>query len=400
MNGSYLRRILFCFLLAHCWPTSAALNISWIRPAAGDVYGAGSQIIGEWQSDTGYPSPSFRLCNEQAGSSTFDGSDGEDGGCGAAVKPSVQRDANSGSYLVTLTVPQVLQECNYVLEMYVDAGSSVSPSFSLSPSPSSEAQPDGAARSPASTAYQAMPDLAQTRAPVSPAAYAVPLSIAGVIIVLAGVICVVQRRELLRERAETHEESKRFQSMFHGTGGFLRRFTIRRFTLRRPQSDSQLPSVGRAPSIPESILEEKNELADEGDRYTRVYVPHSDRRPRPATKEPFYTTTTGRNMAAHSFQTQLSPRVPHSPSHAPAASRVRTPQRLGLSTTGHDASITSHVVDRYLRPSPRSTQLRGPTPSPAQKAHVRRHAAGASWASNPPRSFKGDIYDEVARRLG
>ena len=323
----------------------------------------------------------------------------------------------------------MLQPGDYVLKITANAGTSISPVFSLSrtyafivgnqlinssllllasdtsnapSSSSSAAQPNGAARSPATTALQAMPNLSQAHSPVSPAAYAIPLSIAGVIVIFAGVVCTVQRKKLLKERAETQEEFKRFQSMFHYTGGLLRRFTVRRFTLRRPRSDPQPPPVQRVPTIPESIAEEKDhELeADESDHYTRVYVPHLDRRPRPATKQPFHITATGRTtIPAHHFKTTLSPRVPYSPSLTPDAPRTYASQRRETSISGRNAAATGGVVDHYLQPSPYPVQLQAPPPAPMQRAHVRRQAPEVLSNLNSDHGRTEDLYEEVTRRL-
>ncbi|EKM57949.1 uncharacterized protein PHACADRAFT_251870 [Phanerochaete carnosa HHB-10118-sp] len=311
--------------------------------------------------------------------------------------------------------------------MSVDADSSISPPFSLSRAyvsimfrhrnlnsswlplasdtsnphspPLSTVSPNGEARNPATP--QAMPNLAQTHVPVSSAAYAVPLSIAGAIVVFATIASAVQRRKLLEERAETQEEFERFQSMFHRGGGFLQKFIIRRFTLRRPRSGLHPPPMQRASSIPGSVVEDKDHesVNDGSDHYTRVYVPHFDRRPRPATKEPFYVATGRKIVTAQHSKTMLLPRVPCQPTLIPNMPRIYISQRRGTSVAGRNAAATGSVVDHYLLPSPCPAQPHKPTPVPMQHAHVRRHAPGASSILAAKYDRMGDLYEEVARRL-
>lgn len=96
--------LLFFVLLAQRWPTLLALNITWIRPAAGDVYGPGSPIIGQWQSNEGILAPSFGLCNGQGEAGDLGASDEDDGDCGTAIQPTVTHDEDDDSYQVALYV--------------------------------------------------------------------------------------------------------------------------------------------------------------------------------------------------------------------------------------------------------------------------------------------------------
>lgn len=395
-----------CLLfLQHC-SISLALNIIWTEPHAGDVYRSGSHIVGEWHSSDALPAPSFKLCRNEPDAG-YASNDDDDNDCGTAVEPAVVPGVVDGSYQVTLTMPEVTEVSDFVLELFTEAGSSTSPPFSLSPSntpdpldPSSAAQPNGAALTPETTALEAAPHPAQMHVPVSPAAYAVPLSIAGAIIVFACILSAIQRRKLLKERAETREEFTRFQSMFHGSSGLLRRFTFRRFTLRRSPSDPFPPPMQRTPSIPEVIVEGKTlEPQDEGDCYTRVYVPHLDRRPRPITKEPFYTPTGRATDPPYYFASQPSPRIPYLSAltqDPPPSAFARCRES---SVTSRNAAITGSVVDRYLQPSPYPGQRHVPACPAMQPAHLRKHVPSDPFPSGPDETSKDEIYEEVVRRL-
>lgn len=95
---------LFTFLLLHRWsnnPYSLALNVTWLKPIAGDVYGSGTHLVGQWQSDQSITAPTFQLCNDS------DSDDGDDSGqdslqCGTTVQPAVRYNHDDDSYQVTL----------------------------------------------------------------------------------------------------------------------------------------------------------------------------------------------------------------------------------------------------------------------------------------------------------
>ncbi|EKM57948.1 uncharacterized protein PHACADRAFT_251869 [Phanerochaete carnosa HHB-10118-sp] len=95
-------RLLLYVLLAQRRSTSLALDVTWTRPAAGDVYSPGSYIIGEWWSDRAILMPSFRLCNDQAEADGFGASGEDDAGCGIAIQPTVTQNESNSSYQVTL----------------------------------------------------------------------------------------------------------------------------------------------------------------------------------------------------------------------------------------------------------------------------------------------------------
>ncbi|TFK57706.1 hypothetical protein OE88DRAFT_164414 [Heliocybe sulcata] len=274
--------------LALASSSDSAPSIEWTKPVRDDVFGSGDTITGQWTVSDGSPvnAPSFKLCSagdsggsegnqgtddnggtdSKSGSADGEGgtddnpgdgskgggsgnssnssrrrrSDGGEGGsdasCGETVWPTVQD--NSGSYSVSLAVPNVTSASGYYLQMIDDFGNKMnSPSFSLSPTPpssssslplsasdsasasasSSKPSHTQALDSPASTAppstssvasSNSYPDLAAAHGPPPVAAFAIPLSIVGAILVAALVLGVVHYRKLKRERAKDAESVK------------------------------------------------------------------------------------------------------------------------------------------------------------------------------------------------
>jgi hypothetical protein len=73
-------------------PSAAHYSVVWSSPAAGDRFGPGDTIVGEWQvTPHKVVSPSFRLCV------------GAEDGCGATVWPEVVEESE-GSYFASLYV--------------------------------------------------------------------------------------------------------------------------------------------------------------------------------------------------------------------------------------------------------------------------------------------------------
>lgn len=72
-------------------------SVTWISPAAGDVYNSGDTIVGQWTANGSFSSPSFSLCTPGSGSG--DGSSAE---CGSAVWPLIEE--NGGTKMVHLYV--------------------------------------------------------------------------------------------------------------------------------------------------------------------------------------------------------------------------------------------------------------------------------------------------------
>ena len=68
-------------------------------PTAGDTYGPGAYILGEWSTSVEVSSPSFQLCLD--GEAESDPQDLGDA-CGTTVQPAVQQDPDTGSFQITL----------------------------------------------------------------------------------------------------------------------------------------------------------------------------------------------------------------------------------------------------------------------------------------------------------
>lgn len=230
-----------------------------------------------------------------------------------------------------------------------------------------------------------MPNLAQSHSPGSTAAYAVPLSLAGSIVLVASIVCAIQRRKLLHERTISQEESKIFQGLFGGRLiGFPTSHTGES-SLKVYQSGEFDDEGGKSPTRGSDI-------------FTRPYVPHlhKHRQPRIATKEPFSTTATGRaTVPASYFKTSLSPRVPYAAAHTPGAERGYTPRTAGVESTKEvNAAVNEDVVANYLQPSPIPPSL---SPAPMHQAHLRKQIPSTN-ADNKPENMER-LYEEVARRL-
>ncbi|KAJ3774903.1 hypothetical protein FB446DRAFT_727276 [Lentinula raphanica] len=221
-------------------------QVQWISPSAGDRFGPGDSILGKWTTDTAVVSPNFKLCpgepksslssRSEAGSGSGTGGDdngSSDGACGSKVYPTVQQSA--GTYTISLAVPNVTSEQPWHLVMSDDFDNSFpSPSFSLSPTasaPSVASAPDAQAplsaqpQPPASTSAStpsvpasAVPSpvinpesdtaatMYATRTPPPTAAFAIPLSIVGAILLVAVFLSLKHNRKLAEERAQDVEK--------------------------------------------------------------------------------------------------------------------------------------------------------------------------------------------------
>ncbi|KAG7090607.1 hypothetical protein E1B28_009709 [Marasmius oreades] len=130
-------RLYLCLLAFIIGVASAEENlVHWISPSAGDYLGPGDTVIGKWASDKAVVSPSFKVCQGSTQSSvSSQGADSSSGSeaCGTAMFPTVQQD--DGAFFVSLTVPNVTTIQPYYLQMTDNFGNmNRSPSFSLSPS--------------------------------------------------------------------------------------------------------------------------------------------------------------------------------------------------------------------------------------------------------------------------
>ncbi|KAK7034759.1 hypothetical protein VNI00_012166 [Paramarasmius palmivorus] len=248
-------------LVSILWTVMAEESqVHWISPSAGDVFGPGDNIKGAWTADKAVVSPSFKLCqgSTQSSLNTRDASDGSGAKCGAKTYPTVQQD--SGTYSISLTVPNTTHVEWYYLLMMDDFGNvHRSPSFSLSPSGSvpepserggqnrplgtQESSQSPLSNNPKAEEAPAEPLVTVTSLPVpsaamasavgtemtatrhsSPptAAFAIPLSIVGAILLAALIVAVRQNRILGAERAlDIHRFREALsRSSSFGKGGY------------------------------------------------------------------------------------------------------------------------------------------------------------------------------------
>lgn len=246
-----LSRLLAGFLLVtsrRLAVLAQASTVVWSSPAPGDRFSSRDTIIGKWQTPERVVSPSFGLCTA-----------GEND-CGATVWPEVKESA--GYYLVSLAVPDVNKESAYYLRMKDDFGHTYSSSIftltsylqsenspaavpphvaqpqsesdqaPMSPSPNGANSPNPALADPAAPSAPAGPSSATVPSPFATsgplvaaahgappaAALAVPLSLAGVIVVLAGGLALHHRRRLAAEKERAREKLARSTSRLRSTG--------------------------------------------------------------------------------------------------------------------------------------------------------------------------------------
>ncbi|KAF5338248.1 hypothetical protein D9758_012870 [Tetrapyrgos nigripes] len=224
-------------------------EVDWISPSAGDAQQPGGTVIAKWKADKTLVSPSFKLCLGSSQSSVNRrGTSASNGNCGEKVYPTVQQD--NGVYSISLSIPDTTSnvEACYLL-MQDDFGNQFrSPSFSVSSStqsaasedPSSVSQPAASQEpesvSPPTPGAQApvsvsktpdapavtvtavnipdtIPDanpspdsVYATRRSPPTAAYAVPLSIVGAILLVAGGLCIRNNKKIEEERARDVEK--------------------------------------------------------------------------------------------------------------------------------------------------------------------------------------------------
>ncbi|KAH9060713.1 hypothetical protein EDB87DRAFT_1613489 [Lactarius vividus] len=251
-----LCRLLTGHLLVTSWRLAVlaqASTVIWNTPAPGDQFSSGDTIVSKWQTPEKVVSPSFGLCTA-----------GENH-CGATVWPEVEESA--GYYLVSLAVPDVDKESAYYLRMKDDFGHTYSsPIFTLTSylqnennpatvPPDVVAQPQsGSDQAPMSSVTTPSPDGAANSSspapadPVAPyapgpssaavphplatsgpmvaaahgapptAALAVPLSLAGAIIILATGLALHHRRRLIAEKERAREKLAHSTSRLRSTG--------------------------------------------------------------------------------------------------------------------------------------------------------------------------------------
>ncbi|KAH9927446.1 uncharacterized protein BXZ73DRAFT_90722 [Epithele typhae] len=233
--------------LASLKDTDTSIDVTWDKPARGDTYGPGDTLVGQWSADKSVVSPSFRLCtvDEYVDDETDDDDDDvrndletdDDDTCGQAIWPTV-RQVEDGSWKIHMTLPNTnTTPSQCFIEMVDDFGDkAMSPVFSFGhpasepASSSSSPKKPGASNShdedsadsprtspsPTSSPHTSSsplppplpPDPSESKAPAPVAAYAVPLSLVGAVIIAAAGTYLYRRRQSAREQAQAQQAAR------------------------------------------------------------------------------------------------------------------------------------------------------------------------------------------------
>ncbi|KAL1747353.1 hypothetical protein HDZ31DRAFT_61410 [Schizophyllum fasciatum] len=223
---------------------AALADVTWLSPSAGDIYGPADTLVARWTADKDLTSPSFRLClaktEDDNGDDDAIESRSDIGGCGSQTWPDVTH--SGGASMMSMAVPDVNADHPYYLSMEDDYGTrSRSPTFTLSKTvppaaaaPTSGVAPEnvgepaqaplGVTSAPAPVAADTAPtaslpppvpnspEVLSSRTPVPTAAFAVPLSIVGAILLIAVILGFRQRSALRRARQRDAEKLARQSS--------------------------------------------------------------------------------------------------------------------------------------------------------------------------------------------
>lgn len=227
-NRSCIPTILVVLLIAQ---RASASDVAWLSPSAGDIYGSADTLVAKWTAGKDTTSPSFRLCMaDDEDDSTKSRRDS--GGCGSQTWPDVSHSGDA--YMMTMTVPEITADHDYYISMEDDFGTRTrSPVFSLTKSATPVTDDEGAAQAPLGAAGSSLPLVADTapdtstappatvppnevlssRTPVPTAAFAVPLSIVGAILLIAVFLGFRQRNALQKARQHDAEKLSRQSSL-------------------------------------------------------------------------------------------------------------------------------------------------------------------------------------------
>lgn len=236
-----------------------------------------------------------------------------------------------------------------------------------------------------SSSIQPLPDYNSLSRPAPTAAYAVPLSLVGSVLLVAGVLGVYHRRKLREEQAQkprrpTYQRAASSYTRFpqrHARAGVASNIGSRPST----------PTASVADSYHESKYYEEGHVATEDDRRSLYSVASLKRQPmvRRTTREPFprdvhqprITCDRRRpaKMPAGVFRAGVSPVPPklsRSSSIRSDASTIRREKaEARLARKSQDAGDgLGAVVDRYFHPSPIPSSPRLPPPD---RLHTRRN---------------------------
>ncbi|KIK65960.1 hypothetical protein GYMLUDRAFT_239634 [Collybiopsis luxurians FD-317 M1] len=357
-------------------------QVQWISPSAGDVYGSGDSILAKWIADTAVVSPAFRLCPGQPQSSfgsrsENQGDDGSGETCGNKVYPTVQQSA--GTYSASLAVPNTTEVRQWFLEMSDDfANTWSSSSFSISPSGTSNVASAAGVQAPlsatsvptvlvpvtavpvpvevASSSNSASPILA-TRTPLPTAAFAVPLSIVGAILLVAAFLSFRHNRKLAQERAQDLEKlilSRKSSTASSCKSGFSRQSDIEHAlnVLSKVQSQGEVKTMPvplfmpvQVPVQPEPRRTTRE--AYQPKQYTEYYRPSQERshreRPPSYRSAPAVSPASRSQSRARSLVASIS-----SNSRASSRSAVNHPSDYPQHRPRHRASIRSYRSSHHL----------------------------------------------------
>ncbi|KAL0068020.1 hypothetical protein AAF712_004923 [Marasmius tenuissimus] len=427
-------------------------QVRWISPSAGDYFGPGDNIVGKWSASKAVVSPSFELCTG-AGQSNIHARDennnGESGRCGAKTYPTIQQD--NGVYFVSLTIPNVTDVQNYHLQMVDDFDNvSQSPSFSLSPSGSApppaaneEKVPPSAdrrAQSPLTVSRNASDEgsaplvvvttndplanatpardtanLGASHAGPPTAAYAVPISIVGAILLAATFVALRQNKLLGLERKADIEKIKEALSR-SGKSDNSSNDIENAFQAGKAANGSAIAGLGmygamqhvQAVPIPlfmpptAPLWPTKEAPSQPEDIYTRYLPPprysgrSSHRSPSVRSQVSYISSgshgsATSRPIEIQNYSSMYSmPRPPSLSSRSSRSSRTRvclpsikagTPLydetslpsvSRNSSRDGMGSDVTGSVLEDYMPPSPSSSSGPPPCLVPApQRIHLR-----------------------------
>lgn len=262
-------------------------------------------------------------------------------------------------------VPNVTSAYTFLLEMEDDSGSiSASPAFTFTRQSSHShhisslltlPQRDSSGPSPLSTTPPAPqirhppahpPAIVKPHHTVSPAAYAVPLCIAGAIIAIATTVGFHHRNKLARERSEQTDELKSFRSQFTDNLGRLRGLSMW--------------ATGRSRAATRTAQKEKEDIDD---IFTPVYLPYVSqekqgaRRPRSSTREPFCPRRNGGASARAPYPYQPSP---------------GNRRHLEVVAEEEEGKVDDGGKPRYLE----TCAVVARVPTPLRPAYVRKSAPG------------------------
>lgn len=240
----------------------------------------------------------------------------------------------------------------------------------------------------ASSSIQSLPDYASLSRPAPTAAYAVPLSLVGAVLLIAGALGAYHRRKLREERAQKPSRP-RYQRAASSYTRFPERHG-RSDIARSLESRPSTPTASMAGSYHEYKHYDEDHVPTEDDCRSLYSVASLKRQPmvRRPTREPFprdvhpprvtYDRRRPAKMAAGAFRAGVSPALPklsRSSSIRSGASTIRREKaqaRPARKSQDADDSLGA-VVDRYFHPSPRL--------SPPERLHTRRNTKDYSALS-------------------